>query len=1182
MEFRKSFKKLARLTAKQWASLFIAVVFLCNTILPNAVFAAEVFGLPSPAQFVNLSENYSFPVLKGLKFDPNKPLTMEFIIDTGSQKKVSKEEASRLIRYFLTGLTVPPENLWVNLSPYEKDRILPDVLTSTELGEGLLSQDYILKQISASLTYPESSTGKDFWTKTYQEVLKIAKTTNIPVNTFNKIWIVPDKAVVYENKNLAVVSEASLKAMLEEDYLSLDNNLAKIQKEIPQRNTHNAIRNTRNLIQEINKASSNVMREQILPKINQDINNGKNFATLRQICHSLILAGWFKKKFKDSLYKHYLDQAKLKGIDVSDKEAREKVYNLYLSAFTKGLYNYIKPEKELATKKNIKRRYYSGGIAGFDVTNSPVIIKHSNEVIAGALFNNNAVVQVTTKTGPLMSTDTTNQHSITAGSAITAKNINFKEELNQILPKKMPNSPSLDLPAVINIPIKIKDTEYQIPYYTEKLTAEKLTSVPTLLGQIKAAAEYFKEDAVFMSGLDKAIEEKNARFISSILEGALDLRIKEATEQLIKFNAHVLATLVSGVKKGEIQSYEGVTASIPEKWRDIGFVMLGGGMLNNSTIRGTFEPELRKELTSMDNADIKIIFLSSTKEQLGSEKAGIIGATLFIPEETRKSETEKNKIFIGIDVGGKSVKIGAVKYDSQGHPKIIGHIRGIAPDSKNGTDAYYKTITKSVLNLKKNLEEKGYDVSSYVGIGHPGKQKEDTTIAKDTNPNMGGGGREFEEINPAKILEDLSKLTEGGVSWECFWGNDALAQAKGGYALLSDDEKMGLAEKIGFYIGLGTGLGTGFIKTSKDANIIINARDSHVQHDPKLGELLAGSSLTKLDERSIKDLIEICGGAMTIATDKRDKFQNSMFEFHKAKKYSLVISILNKVHDQLSNQKYSSRGDLSQEPLSVFFTSKGAFSDWVIKTLLKEKATPELSSLTDLAYDYLEEVNKQYEKKVQPRSRQLKPSLPTAPIISDNYFKTRPELLKSLMSKEKLLLVIQKVLNKINKNDEIIKSEKNPYTIRRILESWKDKINIARREKREGEKDFIYKSVSCEDDLIDILFYKAPWDIMKPQVKEIYEEYLIPAMKEILGEENVNVSSALKVEKIKTSLREELGTTSSPTMAENGGINLKGINDNVSASSSASSSLDTSFFKGCIGINFKITEMREFKRSELS
>ena len=49
-------------------------------------------------------------------------------------------------------------------------------------------------------------------------------TTNIPVNTFNKVWIVPDHAKVYEHGNTAFVVNARLKVMLEEDYLSLQKN----------------------------------------------------------------------------------------------------------------------------------------------------------------------------------------------------------------------------------------------------------------------------------------------------------------------------------------------------------------------------------------------------------------------------------------------------------------------------------------------------------------------------------------------------------------------------------------------------------------------------------------------------------------------------------------------------------------------------------------------------------------------------------------------------------------------------------------------------------------------------------------------------------------------------------------------------------------------------------------------
>ena len=64
-------------------------------------------------------------------------------------------------------------------------------------------------------------TGKKFWKRIYEEAAKKYGTTNIPVNTFNKVWIVPEKAVVYENAKAgtAYVVESKLKVMLEQDYL---------------------------------------------------------------------------------------------------------------------------------------------------------------------------------------------------------------------------------------------------------------------------------------------------------------------------------------------------------------------------------------------------------------------------------------------------------------------------------------------------------------------------------------------------------------------------------------------------------------------------------------------------------------------------------------------------------------------------------------------------------------------------------------------------------------------------------------------------------------------------------------------------------------------------------------------------------------------------------------------------
>ena len=76
----------------------------------------------------------------------------------------------------------------------------------------------------ASLTYPDSGLGKKFWDEVYKKAYEQYGTTNIPLNTFNKVWIVPNKAVVYEHKDKAFIIESHLKVMLEEDYLALKEN----------------------------------------------------------------------------------------------------------------------------------------------------------------------------------------------------------------------------------------------------------------------------------------------------------------------------------------------------------------------------------------------------------------------------------------------------------------------------------------------------------------------------------------------------------------------------------------------------------------------------------------------------------------------------------------------------------------------------------------------------------------------------------------------------------------------------------------------------------------------------------------------------------------------------------------------------------------------------------------------
>ena len=353
-----------------YAHIFIIIAFLVNSFGPVPVAQAQEFTLPAPGQMVALSPAFSPAVLKGIKLDARDPFKFHFFVDKGDSglsvetplmASLLQKESEKLIKYFLASLTIPEKDLWVNLSPYEKDRIVPQEFGQTEMGRDLLAEDYLLKQITASLIYPESQLGKEFWNKVYAQAQAKYGTTNIPINTFNKVWIIPEKAVVYENGGVAFVLENHLKVMLEQDYLSLYKHLNTI---IPSPSEGRV----REGGQEVNALGSQIVREIVIPALTKEVNEGKNFSQLRQVFYSLILATWYKKKIKDSiLNKVYSDRKKTQGLvipakaGIHNKNDVEFIYQQYLQAFKKGVYNYIKEEPDPLTNQPIPRKYFSGG-----------------------------------------------------------------------------------------------------------------------------------------------------------------------------------------------------------------------------------------------------------------------------------------------------------------------------------------------------------------------------------------------------------------------------------------------------------------------------------------------------------------------------------------------------------------------------------------------------------------------------------------------------------------------------------------------------------------------------------------------------------------------------------------------------------------------------------------------------
>jgi len=327
-------KKHARISFKVIAALvaFVFVVgFAVSDLFRAGVADASVAPLPPPTQMVSVSSAADCALLKGMRFDATDPMKMTFVFDAGSAKSVDTKTAQRLIRYFLASLTVREDDMWVNLSPFEKERVIPEQLAVTDMGHDMLAQDYLLKQLASSLTYPNSETGKAYWKG-------IGASAS---DAMNKVWITPDVATVYENKNLVLVTDATLKVLTEQDYLAQQK--SSLDKD---------------------SAALNAVRASLIPSITKDVNTGKNFVALRQIYFAQVLATWFKERIKEqvnkdkTLWGQYADSNIIGGIDNVSAATKQKIYERYLEAYTKGVYSLMKGDSVQTDKK---RRYFSGG-----------------------------------------------------------------------------------------------------------------------------------------------------------------------------------------------------------------------------------------------------------------------------------------------------------------------------------------------------------------------------------------------------------------------------------------------------------------------------------------------------------------------------------------------------------------------------------------------------------------------------------------------------------------------------------------------------------------------------------------------------------------------------------------------------------------------------------------------------
>ncbi len=271
--------------------------------------------------------------------------SFDLSLDAGDAKQLSdaqlKDAAQQLMQYFLIGVQLPNSMFWVNLRPDAPDQVIDPYLEMTDVGRILLEADLQLKKDLARLTDPDTATGREYWDKLYQKAEELFPREDIEVPTVTRPWIVPAEIILGENGPKAYIYKATLKVMLEQDYIK--DAAGSVYADPRQK--------------ELNEYSSQLIRSSIVPLLTRQVNASKRYAALRQVYYSLILAQWFKANNPAAPATERKDLA---GLTSAAPWSKRTYYEEYKKSVSQG--EYRKEQYARSRSGMIIRTYTSGGI----------------------------------------------------------------------------------------------------------------------------------------------------------------------------------------------------------------------------------------------------------------------------------------------------------------------------------------------------------------------------------------------------------------------------------------------------------------------------------------------------------------------------------------------------------------------------------------------------------------------------------------------------------------------------------------------------------------------------------------------------------------------------------------------------------------------------------------------------
>lgn len=249
---------------------------------------------------------------------------------------------------FFVWLSLPPSSFWVNLHPYEPDRIIDPALATTDVGRILLEADLQLKRTQAALIHPDTELGREYW--------QTVEATGEPSCPSMRMWIVPGAATVYEEDGELYILDAPLEVRMEAEGL------------VPSAGpgpTHDPCGRPEGAPE---PPDQRFLRERVLPLVERAVNEAPEFAELRQVYLSRVAAEWYRQRSRHSetSLSWLIDSGYVGAWPAAEEWSPQDVFEEYVVSVTEGEFNVRREVRRGSHVHDVT--YFYGGVDFTKVT----------------------------------------------------------------------------------------------------------------------------------------------------------------------------------------------------------------------------------------------------------------------------------------------------------------------------------------------------------------------------------------------------------------------------------------------------------------------------------------------------------------------------------------------------------------------------------------------------------------------------------------------------------------------------------------------------------------------------------------------------------------------------------------------------------------------------------------------